>query len=316
MKHNRYADKKILVYGAGVIGSIFAGKLFKSGLDTVILARGNRFREIKENGLILKNVLTGKAETYALACIDELKENDIYDYIIVAVQNNHIDAILPVLAKNKSKNIVFVVNNPLGYEKYITAVGKERIMLGFPCAGGERKEGVVHYFIGKGIARIIQTTTFGELDGGDSARLDTLLGIFSKAGFEPVKSRNMDAWQKTHVAFVVPAACAMYRFNSNNYKLARSPSTIRLMLRAIREGFRALEAKGIPVEPAKLRYYYAPLFLMTAFFQLVFATRIAEYAMAKHTITGKDEIKILNEQFLSLCAESPLTEWKKLCSFR
>ena len=189
-------------------------------------------------------------------------------------------------------------------------------MLGFPCAGGERKEGVVHYFIGKGIARIIQTTTFGELDGGDSARLDTLLGIFSEAGFEPVKSRNMDAWQKTHVAFVVPAACAMYHFNSNNYKLARSPSTIRLMLRAIREGFRALEAKGFPVEPVKLRYYYAPLFLMTAFFQLVFATRIAEYAMAKHTITGKDEIIILNEQFLSLYAESPLTEWKKLCSFR
>ena len=51
MKRNPYADKKVLVYGAGVIGSIFAGKLFKSGINTVILARKNRLREIKKTAL-------------------------------------------------------------------------------------------------------------------------------------------------------------------------------------------------------------------------------------------------------------------------
>ena len=51
---------KILVYGAGVIGSIFAGKLAKTSYDITVLARGNRYREIIENGIILKNILNNK----------------------------------------------------------------------------------------------------------------------------------------------------------------------------------------------------------------------------------------------------------------
>jgi ketopantoate reductase len=33
---------KILIYGAGVIGSIFAWKLTKNGYDITVLARGDR----------------------------------------------------------------------------------------------------------------------------------------------------------------------------------------------------------------------------------------------------------------------------------
>ncbi len=39
---------KILIYGAGVIGSLFAAKLFFSGQDVTVLARGKRFEEISK----------------------------------------------------------------------------------------------------------------------------------------------------------------------------------------------------------------------------------------------------------------------------
>ena len=39
-------ESKILIYGAGAIGSIFAGKLLRSGIDVTILARENRYNEI------------------------------------------------------------------------------------------------------------------------------------------------------------------------------------------------------------------------------------------------------------------------------
>ena len=39
---------KILVYGAGVIGSIFASRLYSNVNDVCILARGNRLEEIIE----------------------------------------------------------------------------------------------------------------------------------------------------------------------------------------------------------------------------------------------------------------------------
>ena len=176
---------KILVYGAGVIGSIFAGKLAKNGYNITVLARSNRYREIMENGIILNNSLNNKLDKINVKVIDTLNETDIYDYIIVPVQNNQINGILQVLDKNKSPNIVFVVNNPLGYENWINSVGYNRILIGFPSAGGDRENGIVNYFIGKGITKIFQSTAFGELNGKKTVRLKTLYKIFKKSGFRP-----------------------------------------------------------------------------------------------------------------------------------
>ncbi len=44
---------RILIYGAGVIGSIFAGKLAASGEDVTVLARGKRPEELRQNGIVL-----------------------------------------------------------------------------------------------------------------------------------------------------------------------------------------------------------------------------------------------------------------------
>ncbi len=108
---------RILIYGAGAIGSFFAGKLALHNNDITVLARGERYEEILSKGIILRNSLSNKVDIVNVKCIKELHENDIYEYIIVVVQNTQIDSILPILKVNKSKNIVFVVNNPLGYDK-------------------------------------------------------------------------------------------------------------------------------------------------------------------------------------------------------
>src|SRR5215510_10595630 len=172
---------RILVYGAGVIGSIFAGKLAKNGFDVTVLARDNRYKEIAENGIILKNSLNNKLETIKTSVIDTLDVEDIYEYIIVVVQNNQINGILPILARNKSQNIVFVVNNPKGYENWINAIGYNRILIGFPSAGGERVNGIINYFIGRRIVKIFQSTTSGELNGKKTERLKKLYSIFKKS---------------------------------------------------------------------------------------------------------------------------------------
>ena len=295
---------KILIYGAGVIGSIFAGKLAKNGYNITVLARGNRYKEILENGIILKNSLNNKLETIKTNVIMTLNENDTYDYIIVAVQNNQIDDILPILAKNKSQNIVFVVNNPLGYENWISAVGYERILIGFPSAGGERINGVVTYFIGKGIAKLFQSTTFGELNGEKTERIKKLYKIFKKSGFSPSINNKMDWWQKTHVAVILPGAKALYRYKSNNYELAKSHKTLRNMVFATRELFSILKSNGIKITPRKLLFYYLPANVLGIIWQIVMKTKIAEYAMAKHTVVGKAEVDILEGQFMTLNKEN------------
>jgi len=51
---------KILIYGAGVIGSIYAAKLYQTGCDVTLLARDKHYERLKQNGIIIKNILTGK----------------------------------------------------------------------------------------------------------------------------------------------------------------------------------------------------------------------------------------------------------------
>jgi len=291
---------RILVYGAGVIGSIFAGKIAKTGYDVTILARGNRLNEIKEKGIILYNSINGKMDTIKIKTIDILKEDDIFNYVIITVQNNQIENILPVLEKNKSPNIVFAVNTPLGYEKWTKYVGSNRIIIGFPSAGGERKEGVIHYFIGKGINKVFQSTTFGELNGKKTQRLKELYKIFKKSGFSPSINKRMDWWQKTHVAVVLPIAKALYRYQSNNYELSKSFETIKNMIYGTRELFSVLRSSGIKITPKKLYFYFLPVIIIGKIWQSMMGTKMAEFAMAKHTIVGKEELELLEKQFMTL----------------
>ncbi|MBB4826227.1 2-dehydropantoate 2-reductase [Sporosarcina luteola] len=294
---------RILLYGSGVIGSIFGGKLAVSNVDVTMLARGARFEQIKDHGIILQDVVSGKIERVHVNVINHLDQNDRYDYIMVAVQHTQLADILPILSKNSSPNIVFVVNNPTGYQSYIDAVGYDRVMLGFPSAGGERKDGIVSYMAGRGVIKLFQSTTFGEVNGKKTERLEALIDMFRAAGFSPSINHHMDEWLKTHVAVVLPIAKALYKFDSNNYELANSNTTLRYMILAIREGFNVLKKAGVKITPAKLNLFYLPSVLLVPILSRVMKTKIAEFSMSKHTMEAKHELQVLESLFVQIAKE-------------
>ena len=45
---------KILIYGAGVIGSLYAVLFAEAGYDTSVYARGKRLEFLKKNGVLYK----------------------------------------------------------------------------------------------------------------------------------------------------------------------------------------------------------------------------------------------------------------------
>jgi len=52
---------RILVYGAGVVGSQYAALLHRAGHDVSLLARGQRLADLREHGIVLQAVDTGSA---------------------------------------------------------------------------------------------------------------------------------------------------------------------------------------------------------------------------------------------------------------
>jgi 2-dehydropantoate 2-reductase len=298
---------RILVYGAGVIGSIYAAKLALSGEDVTVLARGARRAEIQSQGLRLIDAQSGRQDSVRVHTVDCLSPDDNYDFVFVVLQNSQVQVVLPQLAANCSKNVVFVVNTAAGYSEWQRAIGKERVLVGFPSAGGERKNGVVSYFVGRGAVRLFQTTTFGEPDGTRSLRTAALITMFRKAGIPSVFSNNMDAWQKTHVAMVTCIANALYGVQCDHKRLAASKADIRCMILGIKEGFDVLKRIATRVTPFKLNFWMLPTGLLTFVFRWIMSTPLADLTMAKHCVVAHEEMLSLQIEFDLLIQKSGLS---------
>lgn len=149
---------RILIYGAGVIGSLYAVLLKEAGYDTTIYARGHRLEALQNQGLLYKkNNIIKKVD---IKVIDYLQDNDIYDFIFLTVRENQLYQALKELKSNKSKNIITMVNSIDTYEKWESIVGKGRILPAFPGAGGSITNDILDASL---TPRFIQPTTFSEI---------------------------------------------------------------------------------------------------------------------------------------------------------
>ena len=72
-------------------------------------------------------------------------------------------------------HVLFMVNNAAGPGEIVHALGPERVLLGFPGAGGQRDGHVVRTNL---VSGLIQPTTFGELDGRITPRLRRIAAAF------------------------------------------------------------------------------------------------------------------------------------------
>ncbi len=79
---------KILVYGAGVLGSLYAARLADSENDVTILARAQRLVDIRSNGIVLEDVATKRQTTTHVNVVEQLTPQDAYELIIVLMRKN------------------------------------------------------------------------------------------------------------------------------------------------------------------------------------------------------------------------------------
>ena len=171
----------ILVYGAGVIGSVYAARLQEAGHNVSLLARGQRATSLRTHGIQLENALNGRRTTTQVSVVEQLAPTDMYDVVLVAVRLDQIHSILPILAANRTiPMLVFMLNNPLGMRQF-EQLDPQRVIPGFPAVGGVREGEVVRYVTLRPAA-----TMLGEADGHVTPRIRQLAALFKQAGF-PVK---------------------------------------------------------------------------------------------------------------------------------
>lgn len=304
--------RKILIYGAGVIGSTYGGLMAKAGYLVTLLARNERLQELKEQGLLLQRINEVKSEKILVNAISNSEIEHFYDYVFVTLRNDQIKQALPELSTINTPCFVFMVNTSLGYKEWIDALGYEKVIPAFPGSGGKIENGIVYYEI---VSKMIQPTTIGELNGSITNRIKELREIFVSSGFKVSFSKNMDSWQKNHIALVGPLGGVIYFDGGNNYSVSKNEKAIRQMNLALKENFAFLKKSGIGIEPSKLNIFrYAPLFLLDLVMKYLFDTKWAETVISNHAINARQEMELISNEFI-LLAESKgyqLSEFKKL----
>jgi len=281
---------RILVLGAGVIGSVYASKLLAAGHEVVLLARGRRLADLQASGLVMEEAESGQRTALPVTAVDVLDADDRHDLVLVPVRSEQLASTLPVLSTMRDGSDVLFFGNTAGRQAQLVEALNGRALFGFPAAGGVRDGPIIRYVL---ISQ--QQTMLGEPNGATTRRTQHLTTLLQGAGFPTTTTANMNGWLLGHAAFVVPIAFALYRVDTDPARLAADRDTVTSMVRATRQAFRALRASGNAEIPANLTTLYLrlPAAFAVSYWRRVLAGPRGELWFAAHTRAAPEEMRAL-----------------------
>ena len=299
---------RVLFFGAGPLGSLYAHLMQKQGGDVTVLARGARYDWLKVNGLVLLNELTEQRDSSRVNMVSELKPDDEYDLVIVLIRKNKLPPVFETLAASPGvKNILFMGNNALGFGEYVKHLPKEKLIFGFPGAGGGIREQVVHYADREKANGKRRAVTIGEADGRNRERTLAIKSLFESANVPVDLTSDIDGWLKYHVALVSPFVGALYKHDCDNYRAAKDKETLHTLVRAAKEGDCVLRTLGFRKRPFEFKLmHWLPEFMSVMSLKGLLESKFAEVAFAMHAKAARDEMEDLAHEFQELTERTSL----------
>jgi 2-dehydropantoate 2-reductase len=283
---------RILIVGAGVIGSVYALQFARSGLDVTLLARGKRLETLQKEGLRYNE--NGTIQQIPVKSIAELADEDIYDFIFVAVRYDQADAALTAIKHNRSQTII-TLTNTVGYDSWLDIVGS-RLLPGFPGAGGDLKDGVLYAQFGTEPG---QGTIFGEISGRTTERVNHLAGLLEQAGLNYIIEPDIKAFHISHAAL---AAVNRHFYTDNgmvDLETARSDSTLSKLAADIKRNIQLVEQSGIKVIPPETKQMgeLPEEEIIVRYRQMLNNDFIIDVKLGNQAVSRRAEIMLLDEAF-------------------
>lgn len=292
---------KTLIFGAGPLGTLMAARLNEAGEDVTLLARSKRLEDLKEYGAIINIEGTEIEEVEKVKVVDSFKPDDYYDLVIIAMRKNHADLIISDLAKNKNvPTYLFMGNNAAGPEALINALGKDRVMLGFPYPGGHREDPKVV------VLKIDEKKQYkipvGEVDGEIRPRTEDVAELLRKMrGYKVEIRTDMVYWLKYHAAMLMSGFVpAIYASGIDMKKLGNDKELLYDAMKATKEAIKALELSGIPPSPKVIKVFkYIPNFLMVALIGWMMRKEFAKSSVEGHPRDARDEMEYIYKELMT-----------------
>ncbi|WP_180970590.1 ketopantoate reductase family protein [Burkholderia sp. WAC0059] len=249
---------KIILIGAGRIGSAVAFCLANAGHDLTVVARGARFDALSRDGAIV----TVDGQRMPVKVESALDPATPYDLAIVTVPEHLVAPLLPVLSVSCARTILLMFNTFQGTEPYRSVVGAERFVFGFPNMSAYLIDQRLRFRVdGPGMVTTLSNPVVAKL--------------FKEAGIPSEVEDDMDAFLRSHVALVVPLFLAALLTWQRATQLTWSEAK-RLDV-AWTEGFDVVRSLGHAPKPRLLAtLLHMPSFARTGVLWLLSRSRLVK----------------------------------------
>jgi 2-dehydropantoate 2-reductase len=234
---------KIVIMGAGAMGSLFGGLLALSEEEVWLVdIRKEQIDAIRSVGLTIEE--KEKRQIIRVNATSDAASVGKADLVIFFVKTYHTEkAVADALILQKEETIFLTLQNGLGNEEAICKkVDRKNVMLGVTNHGAT--------LLGPGHIRHAGwgKTYIGELDGKMTDRVTQIAQVFNKAGVETEVSSNIHrvVWNKLFINVGLNAVAALTGLK--NGQLLDYSETLRLLEVLVSEAVEVARKKGIPIE--------------------------------------------------------------------
>lgn len=231
---------KIIVMGAGALGSISAALLHAAGHDVALVARRARAELLKENGVRVEGLAEVTAQVPIVTDPNSLSEADL---LILTVKTFDTDAALQQLAHIKFGATMSLQNGVMKDDQLAAAFGAETVLGAIAnFSGAVRDDGVALFTVNASI-------TIGDPAGGVSAKAKAVIDALNGAGINshPSEDIRSTTWSK----FIIWCGLAIVSplTKQATVQVLNDPDTARIVARIHREVQAVAVAEGAVPEP-------------------------------------------------------------------
>lgn len=282
-------NNRILIFGAGVIGSAYAIKFIEAGADVTVFARSGRYEALRKDGLLYYD--KGAVKSKTIRVINKLEDDDRYDFVFVAVRYDKAEPALRAVKENTSPTIVTLISNSSGFSHWQNIVGN-RLIPGFPGVGGQMREGVLN---ARYMPKVLASTNFGEVNGSVTNRIKKLAELFDETRLPYAINGDMNAYLITHAVSDIAMLGGLYS-DSN----ATDKEIAKMMVSTFRSYLTAIQKAGITVTPSSQKVLLKiPDVVLRIFFAAWQKTKmVGEMKMPEYAAGARSEVIKLRSDLL------------------
>ncbi|RKX91055.1 MAG: 2-dehydropantoate 2-reductase [Spirochaetes bacterium] len=232
---------KISIIGSGAMGSLFGGKLSKSGEDVILYdVNEAHINRVNQKGLSIHSTATGETLVVYPRATKDPEETRGSDIFIIFVKSTITELVVKQFSSFADNNsIVITLQNGLGNEEIIRNImGKEMVAAGVTSQGAT--------FLGPGeINHAGNGPTHLCMSDKHNEKLKPFVETLNKAGFEADIEDNIEnlVWSKLIINVGINALTAIT--NLENGRLLEFQDLKSIMDDLVAEGVAVAAEKGV-----------------------------------------------------------------------